>query len=263
MEFRKLTGIALLAAALALPASAAAQTDPYPEGPFAPWDGANPFNCELQDVGTGVDFPDPAADPFCVEFDKTQQNLTDLGLLAFLANEPARVGQALGKCFYYQHDHWTGSIVQGEAPELWHWDGSYVIDRGRGVFGANLQNFRILGQPASPSHYFPIPPEYAGFFDQDGIGGVLVLDLPIDPTCADKVDTPEERGAIYAGADPGPGPGPGGGQGGGSTVTPTAATAGGVLGGAGVASSGAKGTKGGKSKRKCRRKARCKKRKRR
>jgi hypothetical protein len=213
MRLRTGTGLALVALTmLALPGAAAAQESPYPDGPFAPWDGSNPFQCANQDVGTGVDFPDPGADPFCVEFDKTQQNLTDLGLLAFLANEPARVAAALDKCFYFQHDHWTGSIVQGEAPELWHWDGSYVIDRGSGAFGANLQNFRILGAPASPSAYFPIPAEYASFFDQDGIGGILVLgQIPVDPLCAAKVDTPEERDAVYrrapvlpgAGLDPG------------------------------------------------------------
>ena len=58
------------------PRAAAAE---QPAGPFAPWDGSNPFNCTIQNVGTGTDFPDPGADPFCVEFDKTQQNVTDLG----------------------------------------------------------------------------------------------------------------------------------------------------------------------------------------
>jgi hypothetical protein len=119
------TGIAV-AAALLFASTAAAQ---QPTGPFAPWDGRNPFNCTIQDVGTGVDFPDPGADPFCVEFDKTQQNVTDLGILDFLANEPIRVAAAVNKCFYFQTDHWTGSVVQGEEPELWHWDGQYFSTR--------------------------------------------------------------------------------------------------------------------------------------
>ena len=38
--------------------------------------GTNPFVCTLQQAGTGTDFPDPDADPFCVEFDKTHQNVT-------------------------------------------------------------------------------------------------------------------------------------------------------------------------------------------
>jgi hypothetical protein len=76
--------------------------------PVVPWDGTNPFRCQVQNVGTGVDFPDPGADPFCVEFDKTQQNITDFGIVEFLAMEPARVAAAVPKCFYYQRDYWTG-----------------------------------------------------------------------------------------------------------------------------------------------------------
>jgi hypothetical protein len=44
----------------------------------------------IQNVGTGVDYPDPGADPFCVEFDKTSQSvLPHGGLVDLLANEPA------------------------------------------------------------------------------------------------------------------------------------------------------------------------------
>jgi hypothetical protein len=57
-------GIALVFA-LAAASPASAQT------PVVPWDGTNPFRCQNQNVGMGVDFPDPGADPFCVEFDKT------------------------------------------------------------------------------------------------------------------------------------------------------------------------------------------------
>jgi hypothetical protein len=190
-------GIAL-AALLVCAAPASAQT---PGQPFAPWDGSNPFRCTIQDVGTGTDFPDPNADPFCVEFDKTQQNVTDLGILDFLSNEPARTAAAVDKCFYFQTDHWTGSIVQGEQPELWHWDGQYFFDKAMGAGGVNITNFRILGQPAS------IPPDQlpAGFqpyFDQGGGGAYLISDIPADPNCAARVDTPEERAQIYANAEP-------------------------------------------------------------
>jgi len=66
--------VAAAVAALA-PLSAAAQQG----NPGEPYDGDLPFNCQLQDVGTGTDFPHPESDPFCVEFDKTEQNVTDLG----------------------------------------------------------------------------------------------------------------------------------------------------------------------------------------
>jgi len=104
-----LTSLALAAiGCIAAPAAGAQQGDPT-----APYDGQSPFNCELQDVGTGTAFPHPEAEPFCVEFDKTQQNITGLGLLDFVSKEPDRVAAAGPKCFYFQRDHWTGSIVQG------------------------------------------------------------------------------------------------------------------------------------------------------
>lgn len=195
MWFR-VTGIAA-ALALACAAPAAAQST----GPIAPWDGSSPFNCQIQDVGTGTEFPDPGADPFCVEFDKTQQNITDLGIVDFLLNEPVRTAAAVSKCFYYQSDHWTGSIVQGEQPELWHWDGQYFFDKAIGAGGVNLQNLRILGQPASlpPG---TLTPEYEPYFDQGGGGAYVVASIPADPSCAAKVDTPEERAQIYAGGTP-------------------------------------------------------------
>jgi hypothetical protein len=147
--------------------------------PVVPWDGSNPFRCTLQDVGTGTDFPDPAADPFCVEFDKTSQNVTDLGLVEFLALEPARVAAASTKCFYYQVDHWTGSIEQGQPPELWHWDGAYFFDKARAIGGVYLESLRTpLFGPAT--------------------GGVRLVDLgAAEPICAAKVDTPEERQRVY------------------------------------------------------------------
>ena len=82
-------------------------------GAVAPYDGDNPFRCKTQNTGTGVDYPDPDADPFCVEYDKTQQNVTDFGIVDFLLQEPARVAAAVPKCFYHQTDHWTGSVVAG------------------------------------------------------------------------------------------------------------------------------------------------------
>jgi hypothetical protein len=194
--WRRATGIAVAALLIgAAPATASTSV------PFAPWDGTNPFNCTIQNVGTGTNFPDPNADPFCVEFDKTQQNVTDLGILDFLANEPARTAAAVNKCFYFQTDHWTGSIVQGEDPELWHWDGQYFFDKAIGAGGVNITNFRILGQPAS----FPpgtLPPQFEPYFDQGGGGAYVVTGIPADPKCAAKVDTPEERDQIYAHGPP-------------------------------------------------------------
>jgi hypothetical protein len=172
-------GMGRLRVGIALVFALAAASPGSAQTPVVPWDGTNPFRCQNQNVGTGVDFPDPGADPFCVEFDKTQQNITDFGLVEFLAMEPARVAAAVPKCFYFQHDHWTGSIVQGQPPELWHWDGSYFFDKAQGIGGVYVSDLRsVLFGPVT--------------------GGVRLVSLgQVDPICAAKVDTPQERRRVY------------------------------------------------------------------
>lgn len=189
-ERGRLTIVAIIASALLLLAAAPAAAQQTQV--LGPWDGTNPFNCQLQDVGSGIDFPDPGADPFCVEFDKTSQNVTDFGLVDFLANEPARVAAASTKCFYFQRDHWTGSVVQGQPPELWHWDGDYFFDRAKGIGGVSVRNYRVLGQPADFTPF--APPQYQPFLDSDGGGGVIVqMESEIDPACAAKA----AQGGVY------------------------------------------------------------------
>ena len=193
MRFR--VGISAVAVLIALCAAspAAAQLQV-----FAPWNGANPFRCVNQNVGTGTEFPFPNADPFCVEFDKTQQNVTDFGIVQFLLNEPARTAAAVPKCFYFQRDHWTGSITQGQPPELWHWDGEYYFDRARGTGGVAIHNFRIGGVAVDIRPY--VPKAYKPYFYATGGGGVrVVLETHPDPICGAKVDTPKERRHVYRG----------------------------------------------------------------
>src|SRR4051795_6866952 len=99
---------------LALAPSAAAVAPP------SPWDGRNPFNCTLQNAGMGTAVPHPGADPFCIEFDKRHQNVSQLGVVEFLSHEPARVAAASPKCFYFQSDHWRGAIRECGAPTHTH-----------------------------------------------------------------------------------------------------------------------------------------------
>jgi hypothetical protein len=188
----KAVGAALLVALFCV-APAAAQVGQ----PLGPWDGQNPFNCVNQDVGTGTNYPHPNADPFCVEFDKTNQNVTDFGIAEFLAQEPNRTAKAAPKCFYFQQDHWTGSIVQGQDPEVWHWDGDYFFDKAKGIGGVAVHNFRIGGQPADFTPY--VPADYKPYAYPGGGGGVLVtLETDPDPQCMAKVDTQKERRKVYA-----------------------------------------------------------------
>jgi hypothetical protein len=188
--------LAVVLAVAAAPVAASGQNSP----PTA-WDGVNPFRCTVQFAGLGTEVPDPAADPYCVEFDKTQQNVTDLGVVDFLSKEPARVAAAVGKCFYFQSDHWRGSIVQDDgSTKTYEFDGHYFFDKAKGNGGAWVTNFNIAGQTFDPSEIPGIPPDIA----QDlgpGTGGVITHDdIPADPACAARVAT--DPGAIYADTTP-------------------------------------------------------------
>lgn len=194
--WRRRAGAALAVALAVLANGGATAIAADPQG-VHPYDGANPFRCALQRVGTGTAFPHPEADPFCVEFDKTNQNVMQLGMVDFLMQEPARVAAAAGKCFYFQHDHWTGSISQGTEPELWHWDGSYYFDLARGTGGAFFGNPR-LGGYGGWSQYAPLlPAGLRPFISDAGYGGKAVGNWPVSPECAKKVDTPAKARRIY------------------------------------------------------------------
>jgi hypothetical protein len=190
---KALLALLVAAAVTALaPLSAPAQQG----NPAEPYDGHLPFNCQLQDVGTGTDFPHPESDPFCVEFDKTQQNVTDLGLLDFASKEPERVAAAGPKCFYFQRDHWTGSIVQGGDSETYHFDGSYFYDEANGTGGVHIDNFRLGGQPADSSQF--VPPEYKQYFGKGGGGAYFANSSEVRPDCASRVDTAKKQRQVYA-----------------------------------------------------------------
>jgi hypothetical protein len=145
----------------------------------APWDGTNPFACELRQAGLGPTGPDPGADPYCVEFDKRRQNVTGLGIVDFLLKEPARVAAALGKCFYFQADHWRAAVVQEDGRTvLWEWDGRYFFDKARGNGGVLIEDLRVAG--------IPLP----------AIGWRTTNDLPVDPACARRAAA--DPGSVYA-----------------------------------------------------------------
>jgi hypothetical protein len=181
---RSRVAIAVATGALAaFAAPAAAQTG------TSGWDGTNPFDCTLQFAGTEAGVPDPGADPYCVEFDKRHQNVSELGVVQFLSLEPARVAAASPKCFYFQHDRWVGSIQQGNAAtQTYAWDGSYFFDKARGTGGAYVENFSFNGQTGDPSQLPGFPAEYKPFFG-NGRGGVQRSEaVDVDPSCIAKAE---------------------------------------------------------------------------
>jgi hypothetical protein len=191
---------ALMLAALLAAAFPAAASGQEPSG----WDGKNPFVCTLQQVGTGTGFPQPKADPFCVEFEKRHQNVDKLGVVDFLSKEPARVAAASDKCFYFQSDHWRGTVSESvPQSETYAWDGHYYFNKATGAGGVYVENFRIGGQTGDPTTLPGFPDEYRKYFSA-GRGGVQAVgDVQADPRCASR---------------PNPsGPGGGGGGGGGGS----------------------------------------------
>jgi hypothetical protein len=167
--------------------------------PPVPWDGANPFACELQQAGFEPTGPQPEADPYCVEFDKRRQNVTQLGVVEFLSKEPARVAAASPKCFYFQSDHWRGSIVQeNEATKTYEWDGHYFFDKASGEGGVWVTNFNLNGHTSDPRELPGFPEEWKPFFGP-GTGGVRTLNsVEADPRCVERAE--REPGRVYAGA---------------------------------------------------------------
>ena len=161
--------------------------------PIAPYDGSNPFRCKIQNVGTGIDFPDPDADPFCVEFDKTpaeRDRLRDRRLPL----EGAGAGRGRGAEVLLLPDATTGPARSSRAqqPELWHWDGSYFFDKARGMGGVRVDNFCVGGLPADPRLMPGLPAEFSPYFGPGGGGAFLHQTVPADPNCAARVDTPQE-----------------------------------------------------------------------
>jgi hypothetical protein len=178
-------------AALAILASAARSI-----APPTPWDGTNPFNCTIQDAGLGPTGPDPAADPYCVRFDKTHQNVTQLGVADFLSKEPARVAAASPKCFYFQEDHWRGSIVQSDQRTvIYEFQGHYFFDKATGDGGAWVTGFTVAGQTYDPTQLPGFPPGYGGYFGPGTGGFITHNDVPTDPRCVAAAS--HNPGAVY------------------------------------------------------------------
>ena len=170
----------MAAACAAAPSAMAA-----PPSPTGPWDGRKPFPCDVQNVGTGTEFRDPKADPFCVRFDKTHQNITELGIVDFLLKEPARVAAAVNKCQYFQKDHWTGKIAEGKAGgELYNFKGRYYFDKSSGAGGVYVKELRVLGKPIDPTTFPGFPAAFKPYFSKGGGGARVDFELPDSPLCS-------------------------------------------------------------------------------
>jgi hypothetical protein len=152
--------------------------------PPTPWDGTNPFHCVLQDAGLGTKVPDPGADPYCVFFDKTHQNISQGGIVDFVSKEPARTAAASPKCFYFQEDHWRSSVVQSnQQTEVYEWVGHYFFNKATGDGGVWIEGFNVNGHTFDPTQVPGFPPQDGQYFGP-GTGGFITHDeVPVDPAC--------------------------------------------------------------------------------
>ena len=183
--------VAVLAVALAGVASLAAGAS----APPTPWDGTNPFNCTIQDAGFGPTGPNPSADPYCVRFDKTHQNISQGGVVDFVSKEPARTAAASPKCFYFQEDHWRSSVIQSDGRTvLYEWAGHYFFDKASGDGGVWVKDFSVNGQTFDPTAIPGFPPQYGRYFGPGTGGTITHNDVPVDPRCVALA----KRGSVYA-----------------------------------------------------------------
>ena len=195
--------VIVMAASLAIVAALALATGTGRAGALTaptPWTGANPYHCTVQQAGLGTLVPNPSADPYCVAFDKTDQNITQLGLLTFLLREPARTLAAVPKCFYFQEDSWRGSLIQSNGKTvLYSFRGHYFFNKATGDGGVWITGFTVAGHTFDPTTLPFFPPQYKADFGP-GTGGVITHDdVPAVPQCVALAK--RGPGAVYA--DPG------------------------------------------------------------
>ena len=108
-------------------------------------------------------------------------------MVEFLTQEPARVAAASPKCFYFQTDHWRGSITQEDAAtETYGYDGSYFFDKARGAGGVAVENFRVAGQQGDPTTIPGFPAAYRPYFGK-GRGGFQYAGagIEVEPRCVE------------------------------------------------------------------------------
>jgi hypothetical protein len=140
---RTITALALSATLAAAAAAEAApqQPAPYKNPPFAKACHVRHFKEGQAPPATGY-----KDDPLCVDYAKRDITVDNGGVIKFTEAEPARFAIAAKPCRYWQTDHWSVQIDRGFTAIVT-WDGSYWFDKGRGIGGVLLRNFKIAGQP--------------------------------------------------------------------------------------------------------------------
>src|SRR3954466_11236765 len=137
----------ILVPAVVIAAASAVEAAPARPAPYSPPSFAK--HCHFRHFGEGVAPPAKgyADDPLCVDYLKRDITVDNGGAVRFMAAEPARFAIAARACKYWQVDHWSVQLDRGFTAVV-RWDGSYWYDRGRGIGGVLMRNFRVAGQPS-------------------------------------------------------------------------------------------------------------------
>ena len=173
---RRAVAIAALATLAALtlavvPGSAGALSSP------TPWDGANPFHCTIQNAGQGTTVPDPGADPYCVRFDKTNQNVTQLGIVD-VPQPRSRRGSPPPCRSAPTSRRTTGagrSSSPTDAPSCTSSSGTTSSTRRPATAASGSSDFTVAGQTFDPTTLPGFPPAYRRYFGP-GTGGFITHD---------------------------------------------------------------------------------------
>lgn len=144
-----IVGALLLAAVFAAPTAAQVQT----------WDGSNPFTCTLQN---GDNPQDPAADPFCVEYD---HNSLDASAIQQLLTDGPNQLATVNKCFLYRVDRFTSTL--GEV------DTAMFVNKATGTGGSAVTGATVPISATGGTISVPVVQSCTGQ-QQTGTGGGTV-----------------------------------------------------------------------------------------
>ena len=140
----------------------------------------------------------PSADPFCVKYDKTQQNVTDFGIVDFLLLEPARVLAAAHQVLL-PPDRPLDRLDRPGRGSRSSGTGRATTSsiKARGIAGAYMDDFRIGGDARRPAQRARLPGRVPRRTSSHGGGGVYTDTVASKPDCAARVDTPQEVKQVY------------------------------------------------------------------
>jgi hypothetical protein len=107
------------------------------------------------------------------------------------------VAAAVPKCFYYQEDHWRGSLIQSnQQTVVYEFYGHYFFNKATGDGGVWVTGLTVAGQTFDPRTLPGFPPQWDPYFGP-GTGGVISHDdVPVDPSCVTTANN--QPAPIYA-----------------------------------------------------------------